>query len=197
MQSNVCKINRGELDLRPLLEETEKVAQYNELSDKDSLSLRLLAEELVGMLPFITSDFDGEFWIVNDGSYYELCVRVFVESMDVATRDRLIDVSKDNRNSSASGVFGKLRAIFDYMTMASNAGIISPAGKFGMATNIDFSQMWSMREYEKSVKEKNGESTAKWDELERSILNKIADDVIVGVKGQNVTIIIKKKFAKQ
>ena len=33
-----------------------------------------------------------------------------------------------------------------------------------------------------------------WDEFERSILVKLADDVVVGVKGKNVSIIIKKKF---
>ena len=32
----------------------------------------------------------------------------------------------------------------------------------------------------------------KWDEFERSILVKLADDVEVGVKGKSVTITIKK-----
>ena len=193
MKSNVYKIKKGDMDLRPLLDEAEKVAAYNELSAKDTLSLRLLAEELVSMLPFIVADFDGEFYIVNEGSYYELCVKVLVESMNISTREKLINVSKDNRNAASVGLSGKIRAVFDYMTMSRDSDITSPTGKYGMTTNIDFSQIWSMREYQESVKEENGKE--KWDEFERSILVKLADDVTVGVKGQNVSIVIKKNFA--
>ena len=195
MKSNICKINKGDLNLQPLLQETEKVAEYNALSDKNALLLRLLAEELVSMLPSIVSKFDGEFWIANDGNYYELCVNVFVEDMNAVTRERLINVSKDNRNAFSVGVSGKIRALFDHMAMVSDPVINSPAGKYGMATNIDFSQLWSMKEYCDSVKEESSEAKEAWDEFERSILVKIADDVVVGVKGQKVKIIIKKTFA--
>jgi hypothetical protein len=34
-----------------------------------------------------------------------------------------------------------------------------------------------------------------WDELEKTIIASVADDVIVGVKGKNANIIIVKKFA--
>ena len=70
--------------------------------------------------------------------------------------------------------------------------MISPAGRYGFSASIDFSQIWSLQEYRNGVQQGNGE---KWDEYERSILVKLADDVIVGVKGKNVSIIIKKKFA--
>lgn len=43
MESNIYKIKKGETDLFPLLKETEKVAKYNELTEKETLSLRLLA----------------------------------------------------------------------------------------------------------------------------------------------------------
>ena len=33
-----------------------------------------------------------------------------------------------------------------------------------------------------------------WDELEKSIIAKLADDVIVGVLGGKVDIVVKKKF---
>ena len=194
MKSNVCKIKKGELNLSPLLEETEKVAKYNELSDKNALVLRLLAEELVSMLPAIVSKFDGEFWVANEGLYYELCVKIFVEHMDLITRERLIQVSKENRNSAVVGVSGRIRAMFEYMSMAGDAGMVSSAGRYGLSSNIDFSQIWSMRNCQESTKAEAGEDTEQWDEFERSILVKIADDVVVGVKHKNVNIIIKKTF---
>ena len=44
-----------------------------------------------------------------------------------------------------------------------------------------------------SHKQENSENE-KWDELEKSIVAKLADDVIVGVRGKNVEIVIKKEF---
>ena len=193
MESNVYKINKGDTDLSPLLAEAERVARYNELTEKETLYLRLLAEELVSMLPSIVENYSGEFWIVNDGRYYELCVKFHVNGMKTSTKDRLIGVSKSYKNSSAVGITGRIREVFDYLTMTNDDPMISPAGRYGFGTNIDFSQIWSLKQYENGVR-KDASEKEKWDELERSILVKLADDVTVGVKGQNVDIIIKKKF---
>ena len=52
---------------------------------------------------------------------------------------------------------------------------------------------WSLSSYKECAGgNKDGEE---WDELEKSIIANLADDVIVGVIGKNVDIIIKKKFA--
>ena len=195
MKSNIYKINIGETDLSPLLTETEKIAKYNELTEKEALYLRLLAEELVSMLPSIVENYSGEFWIENNGKSYELCVKFLVPDMKTSTRTRLIGVSKAQKNSYAVGITGRIREAFDYMTTASDDAMISPAGKYGFSTNIDFSQIWSLKQCQNGVKENKCEKD-KRDELEKSILIKIADDVIVGVKGKNVEIIIKKKFSE-
>ena len=63
MKSNVCKIEKGTRDLGAILKESERVAVYNELTHKQTLQLRLLCEEIDGMLPNIIDVFDGEFWI--------------------------------------------------------------------------------------------------------------------------------------
>ena len=56
---------------------------------------------------------------------------------------------------------------------------------------IDYSYAWSLQEYKKIAKEGEQE----WDELEKSIITSVADDVIVGVKGRTASLIIVKKFA--
>ena len=63
MKSNVCKIEKGTRDLSAILKESEKVAVYNELNHKQTLQLRLICEEIDGMLPKIIDDFEGAFWI--------------------------------------------------------------------------------------------------------------------------------------
>ena len=194
MKSNICKLEKGTKSLDEIFLESEKVAVYNELNPKHTLQLRLLCEELVNMLPFIISDFNGEFWMENQGNDYELCVRVSVENMDFDTRERLIKVSKRNKNAAVVGISGKIRAVFDYMAMGGSDPMTSPAGRYGFSTNIDFSQIWSLKQYRDSVKNDEKENN-EWDEFEKSIIAKIADDVIVGVQGKSVNIIIKKKFA--
>lgn len=194
MESNVFKILKGTEDLHPVLEEAEKVAKYNDLDKKETLSLRLLAEELVSMLPSIVENYSGEFWIVSNGPHYELCVKFNVEGMNVSTRERLIGVSKSNKNASVVGISGRIREVFDYMSVGSDDAVISPAGKYGFATSFDFSHLWSLKQYQDNVK-KDAAEQSKWDEFERSILVKLADDVTVGVKGKSVSINIKKSFA--
>lgn len=191
MRSNVCKISNGHYDIAELLCETEKVTDYNELAPKDALSLRLLAEELVGMLPAIVKDYDGEFWIENEDSEYRLCVRMSVRGIDAAVREELISVSSNNENASATGLAGRICAAFDYLAMGvDDGGTVSPEGRYGLATNIDFSYLWSLNQYKDDV----AEEPERWDELEKSIIAKLADDVTVGVRGKKVNIIIKKKF---
>ena len=194
MKSNIYKIKKGDTDLSPLLEETERVSKYNALNEKEAMYLRLLSEELVSMLPSIVENYSGEFWIEAEEKSYSLCVKFSTTEMKISTRERLIGVSKSNQNFAAVGITGKIREVFDYMTAESEDAMVSPAGKYGFATNIDFSQIWSLKQYSDGVKEDENEKE-KWDELERSILVKLADDVLVGVKGKNVKMIIRKNFA--
>ena len=53
-----------------------------------------------------------------------------------------------------------------------------------------YSNAWSLSNYRSGTKEE----TKEWDELEKSIIAKLADDVIVGIIGEKVEIVIKKKF---
>ena len=195
MQSNICKIEKGSQNADQIFLESEKVARYNDLDHKQTLQLRLLCEELVNMLPSIVSNFSGEFWIETRGDQFELCMRVSVENIDMDTRERLINVSKKRKNSAIVGITGKIRAVFDYMAMSGDDTTISPAGRYGFSTNIDFSQIWSLQQYRSTVQTDGDAEGEEWDEFERSIIVKIADDVLVGVKGKSVNIIIKKKFA--
>ena len=61
MKSNICRIEKGTLDIEAILKESEKVAIYNELTEKQKLQLRLICEELDGMLPNIVDEFYGDF----------------------------------------------------------------------------------------------------------------------------------------
>ena len=207
MKSNICKLNKDLTCLEAVLIEVEKATAYNNLEDKKSLRLRLLAEELCGMLPGLVENFNGEFWAENDGDNYELHVELKAEDMTVELRDELVSVSKSGKNAAAKGIMGKIRAIAETMLLvASDPSLPVPAGKFydfngfnmgfgfvdpTLATKNGYIYSWSLFNYKTAVKGNENEALA---ELERSIVAKLADDIIVGVIGNHVEIVFKKSF---
>ena len=207
MKSNICKLNKDLTCLEAVLIEVEKATAYNNLEDKKSLRLRLLAEELCGMLPGLVENFNGEFWAENDGDNYELHVELKAEDMTVELRDELVSVSKSGKNAAAKGIMGKIRAIAETMLLvASDPSLPVPAGKFydfngfnmgfgfvdpTLATKNGYIYSWSLFNYKTAVKGNENEALA---ELERSIVAKLADDIIVGVIGNHVEIVVKKSF---
>ena len=63
----------------------------------------------------------------------------------------------------------------------------------GYSEGVDYAYLWKLEEYRNSVKK--DEQAEAWDELEKSVIASVADDVIVGVKGRCAEIVIIKKFA--
>ena len=55
--------------------------------------------------------------------------------------------------------------------------------------------LWRLEEYRNFVAAEKGKQVSAWDELEKSVIASVADDVIVGVKGREANITIVKKFA--
>ena len=70
------------------------------------------------------------------------------------------------------------------MAMLFNAGVEYSVG-------ISPVYSWSLNKYRDVVKKENQED---WDELEKSIIANLADDIIVGVKGKQANIVVVKKF---
>ena len=206
MKSNICKLNKDLSCLKTVLNEVEKVTVYNGLEVKKALRLRLLAEELCGMLPGLTQNFKGEFWAENDGDNYELHVELKADDMSIDLRDELISVSKSGKNAAAKGVMGKIRAVAETMLLIAFDPTLPmplPEGEFYdvhgfnmgfgyidpvISCETGYVYSWSLYNYKAAVKEKEDA----YAELERSIVAKLADDIIVGVRGKNVEIVVKK-----
>lgn len=199
MKSNVCKIEKGTKDLELILKESERVAEYNGFTHKQALQLRLLCEEVDGMLPYIIEDFDGDIWIEYDKGVCKVNVSVKIPELDIDEKEALIAVAKNKKNASAVGIVGKIRNAIENFFLNEDA-----MGAFNMSSNVfrmsaaysegvDYSYLWSLDEYRNTVKKE--EETEEWDELEKSVIASVADDVIVGVKGKKANITIVKKFA--
>ena len=199
MKSNVCKIYEGTKDLEAIFKECEKVAVYNEFTHKQAMQLRLICEEIDGMLPNVINNFDGDIWIECEDGVCKVNVSIQIPKLDIAKKEELISLAKDKRNAAAVGIAGKIRsAVEDVMLdkAAMNALYAMPVSHHlaaGCGMNLDYSYIWSLGNYKSTIKKE--EQTEAWDELEKSVIASVADDIIVGVKGTQADIVIIKKFA--
>jgi hypothetical protein len=60
--------------------------------------------------------------------------------------------------------------------------------------DVHYTYAWTLDHYTECQRERSVDNSEEWDQLEKSIVAKLADDVIVGVRGKKVEIIIKKEF---
>ncbi len=203
MKSDICKLGKDLICLENVLHEVEKTALWVELEKKNALRLRLLAEELCGMLPGLIKNFDGEFWVEKNGDEFKLNATLHAGDMDIQTKEALLAVSKSGENEAAKGIMGKIRDVVQDMLLNSvdtsgvnlgygaNLGYMYSSPEMA-ATGLGTMYSWSLNTYKTTATEQKIEDAI--DELERSIVANLADDILVGVRGNNVEIVVKKTF---
>ena len=197
MRSNICKIEKGVKDLNAILKESEKVAVYNGLDHKQTLQLRLLCEDIDGMLPQIIDDFEGSFWIDFEDGVCKVNVSIRFAQFTASKKKELLSIAKNKKNASVKGIVAKIgAAIEEFFLDEDNINAMGMASQYDgmtMGNCLEYSYCWNLDQYRTSV-EKAQQAEA-WDELEKSVIATVADDIIVGVKGLNADITIIKKFA--
>ena len=194
MKTDVILVSSKGSGIDAALKQTEKVAAYKGLTHKDTLHLRLLAEEMMSMLGSIAGNVLGQFWIEDDGGVYKLHLLAETD-MDAAQRKQLVSAASSGQNEAHRGIMGKLRAFFepdDDLPVFYDAGM-------GQTGDVIADGAWSMRLYreeiERYVHERRKGAEDAWDELEKSVVAHVADDVKVSIKGRTVEMTIIKKIA--
>lgn len=199
MKSNICKIDNGTRDLVGILKESERVAEYNGFTHKQTLQLRLLCEEIDGMLPNIIDDFEGNLWIEFEDGICKINVSIKIPEFTVGKKEELIGISKNKTNVATVGIVGKIRDAIENFFLNEDTMVALDASSravylaTGYSEGVDYAYLWTLEQYRSSVKRE--EKSEEWDELEKSVIASVADDVIVGIKGKQADIIVVKKFA--
>lgn len=173
MRSNEIAFTRETPKINEILNETEKVANYNGLSGKGALQLRLLAEEVCGMIDSLVQFFEGVFWIEGNKNKYDLCLLLEASEMSKELKNDLLSASTSGKNALARGVIGKIRDVADNFSMWNEDSIENIYRKVKEATSEDA-------------------EVVMWDDIGKSILSKLADKVLVGVRGSKIEITVKK-----
>ena len=200
MKTDVIVVSSRGVRMEFALEQAEKTAAYKGLSAKNALHLRLLTEETMGLMRAITGETEGEFWIEDDGPEYELHLRVRTR-MNSEKRDQLLSASSSGANESAKGLMGRLRDFFDRemdedIAAAGSPLMLPDMYESGSMTTLDWE--WSMQTYQNQlatmVKQNNASAMEMWDELEKSVVTHVADDIKVSIRGQQVEMTILKRL---
>jgi len=202
MKTDIYRFEKEAADTLKVTEAASKTAKYNDLDKKQELKLTLLSEELVDMLPNLLKYGKGMFWIENVGKKFEIHAVVEPDGLLPSDeRERILSVSATGSNAAAVGIMNKIKIAAEVMmaNYAATAGTSvnaypdSPYAFYDMGIYPDaggYANAWSLAAYKKGAKDK----AEAWDELEKSIIANMADDVIVGIIGGKVEIIIKKNF---
>ena len=106
MKTDVIVVSSAGSRIETALKQAEKVAAYKGLTGKDALHLRLLAEEMMGMMRSITGEKEGLFWIEDEDNVYQLHLQVNTR-MSLSKRDDLLAASTSGKNEAARGLMGR------------------------------------------------------------------------------------------
>ena len=201
MKTDVIMVSSRGKQMETALEQADKVAAYKGLPAKDALHLRLLTEEMMGMMRSITGEKEGMFWIEDQDGEYQLHLKVKT-MLTSEEKEQLLAVSSSGKNESAKGLMGRLRDFFDWGSDADLSAYSSPLllpDAFEQSSSPMLDWEWSMSRYERALSSQmeQGDQTVKeaWDELEKSVVSHVADDVKVSIRSGTVEMIIIKKLA--
>ncbi len=203
MRSDTIHVTNAGAGMAEALAQAEAVAAYKRLSAKNTVRLRLLTEEMLGMLRGIAGQTEADFRIEDDQGDFSLILTAKMR-MTGAKREKLLSVSSSGTNAAAKGVTGRIRNLFeqalepidDNTPERVGAGwCISPVGAATLPdAGMLEAEMWSLNQYRAVLQTKKPDSE-EWDELEKSVVANLADDVQIAIRGTTVEMIIRKKFA--
>ena len=208
MKTDVITIY-GDLRGRDMaMKAAQKFAAYNDLTGKDAMHLRLLTEETISMIHGILDDFHGSLWLESEQTKNGLLCRVCLSTQKQANREQeaqILSVSTSGKNENAKGVMGRIREIFrrslqtdseadeQFMQNINDAWM---GMENGNSFSVADSNYWSLRMYRMNLEAEKAEKEEEWDELEKSIIVKIADEVKVWLNKDATDVIVEKCFAQ-
>lgn len=187
---------------------TENFAWHAGLDKHSLLRLDLLVEETLGMVKAMVDDFYGRIWFSGDTDACEIHLEV-TANMDSERREELLSVSSTGRNAAAKGFMGMLGDVISgalhnigravdtaYGGSAVSGSVIAPAG-LGTPDMYDLTPVWTLEQYKANLEKGRLESDAleqAKEDLEKSIVANLADNIVVGVKGDRIEMVIEKRF---
>ena len=112
IKSLICPIEGYSWDTERALNEVDSFSRYRGLGARQSEQLRLIGEELLGMVGGMLDVSEGRFWIEAEGEQYT--VNLAAKSI-IGTRAKSI-LNTTSKNTEYKGVTGIVRRAIDDMS---------------------------------------------------------------------------------
>ena len=204
MKSDVISIYSDLKGSIEAIREAEMFSAYHDLDKKQKMYIRLLSEESISMVHGILNGFKGDFWLESEQTEKGLLCRICVSAdanVSDGQEEKLLAVSSTGKNEDAKGIMGKIRQVLRWsMQHTDDEEMIRRSwfemGCYGshMESSATVNYYWSLANYRSNVEDNPKAGEEERDELEKSIISKLSDEVKVGIRSGNTEVIIEKYF---
>ena len=146
----------------------------------------------------LTGERYGDFWIEVESGVCMLHLRTET-TMDSEKREALLSAASDGVNDAAKGLMGWVRDLFDRGADADVAALSASVAPYD-STAIGNVFDWSLTQFRESVamsRKSSPKAEEVWDQLEKSVVAHVADEVKVSIRGRVVELILYKNLLMQ
>jgi hypothetical protein len=176
------------------LDKVEMLAEYFGFDPKDVAFCRLLAEEAINSFASLLGINTGTLWVETTEKDFEVHLKTNAQ-LSTDKREELIDLSKSKKNTAKKGIIGKISRLVDYiatdMVVGENPFIFSNMADEMLSYSAIMASpdiiYWSLQKDKAKLEQKDEGS-----DIERSIIERFADDIVVSIALKNIEIVIKK-----
>lgn len=191
VKSLICPIEGNKGDIERALTEVDSFSAFYGFDEVQAKRLRLIGEELLGMVGGVLDISNGRFWI--EGGDGEVLVRLAAEAiLGTVAKDELDQVSKNAEYKGFSGLIKKtidnIGEIFRDSGATMGNVTESEMGVGGVSIITQEEVDWSLAKYQDSLDRDMKAGT--WDELEMSVLKKLSKDIKISYRNDRVDIIV-------
>jgi hypothetical protein len=178
MQSEHVRISNIDKDIDRAYQLLDDYIFDVKLEGKNALRLRLLTEEVLRLAKSIMDETTVEMWFEGGSKLTNIYLSAD-NNIDSNKQKELISVATTGENSAQAGFFGQLVKAFLFEAPAERT--------------------WTLRDYRNSILKKRREdkySQEAWDDLERSLVANLADDIIVSIDKNKIKMRVIKDFSE-
>ena len=197
MKSDVIHVTSTGTGTQEALAQADASASFKGLDKKQTMHLRLLTEEMMSLVTELTGEKEADFWIETDKKGFQLHLHT-ITVMNSEKRTQLLATSTSGKNAAAKGVLGKLRDLLERSLEPADGTLMDyyPAGwtynNLETSTMMTPATVWSFNQYRDSISKEQSEEA--WDELEKSIIANLADEVTISISGDMVDMTVFQAY---
>ena len=205
MKTDVITLSGNLAGIEQAFAAEEQFAEHYGITGKDARHLRLLSEETICMIHGIFEKFSGQFWLEGEQTADGLLCRICLSAKKKVNREQesqMLSLASSGKNENARGVMGKIREIVRRSLQPANAEeelLMRNMSDAWISTGraaAPFPQygdvFWSLKLYRKNVSSERDAKSEEWEDLEKSIIVKIANEVKVWLKSDRTTVVMEK-----